>query len=196
MLIPVNPDEETRELYVNNILATWNSATYDQLIRGQRWYSGARQLAEMVADGNVVAGAGVIAALSANKSWGENTKLATRAFVDGRPSGHVGDALRKAARIMAGESPESVLPMSSKTGNFYRCIVNPTDPEAVCIDRHAHDVAVGERYGNQERGLGAKRRYDLLVQCYHEAARRLGVIPQVVQAVTWVVWTESREVAK
>lgn len=194
MLIPVNPDEETRELYVNNILATWNSATYDQLIRGQKWYSGARQLAEMVADGNVVAGAGVIAALSANKSWGENTKLATRAFVDGRPSGHVGDALKKAARIMAGERPEDVLPMASKTGHFYRCIVDPTDREAVCIDRHAHDVAVGERYGNQERGLSAKSRYDLLVQCYHEAARRLGVIPQMVQAVTWVVWTERKGV--
>lgn len=196
MLIPINPGEETLERYINNILATWDAATYDQLIRGQNWYSNARQLAEMVAGGNAVAGAGVIAALSANKSWGENARLAARAFLDGKPSGHVGDALKKAARIMAGESPESVLPMSSKTGNFYRCIVNPTDPEAVCIDRHAHDVAVGERYGNQERGLGAKRRYDLLVQCYHEAARRLGVIPQVVQAVTWVVWTESREVAK
>ncbi|QZZ32504.1 hypothetical protein A7X85_03920 [Streptomyces sp. ST1015] len=58
------------------------------------------------------------------------------------------------------------------------------------IDRHAHDVAVGELYGRRDRGLGAVRRYAMLAHCYREAALRLGELPSTVQAVTWVVHTE------
>ena len=184
MPIDINPGATIREGYVRNILAVWDSATVDQRARGVAWYRTANQLAEMLSEGNVVAGAGVIAALSANKSWGDNVKLATQAFECGEPSGHVGDAIRKAARIMSGEAPELVLPMDSKTGHFYRCILDPTDADAICVDRHAHDIAVGRRYGNQDRGLGAKGRYALLAHVYREAAQRLWELPQVVQAVT------------
>lgn len=93
---------------------------------------------------------------------------------------------------MAGEDPELVLPMDSKTGHFYRCILDPTDAEAICIDRHAHDIAVGERYGNRDRGLSSKARYALLADVYKRAAKRINVIPQELQAVTWVVWIERK----
>ncbi|QNP76166.1 hypothetical protein IAG44_39995 [Streptomyces roseirectus] len=73
---------------------------------------------------------------------------------------------------------------------FFRCIADPCDPDAVVIDRHAHDVAVGEIYGTRERGLGNARRYALLAHCYREAALRLGELPSTVQSVTWVVHTE------
>ncbi|GII83324.1 hypothetical protein Ssi03_13140 [Sphaerisporangium siamense] len=192
MPIDIRPDAVNRDGYVRNVMTVWSQATPDQLGRGMNWYRTANQLAEMISGGNVAAGAGVLAALSANKSWGENVKLATRAFTSGEPSGHVGDAIRKAARIMSGEAPESVLPMDSKTGHFYRCILDPTDPHAICIDRHAHDIAVGVRFGNQDRGLGAAGRYALLAGIYREAAFLLGTIPQIVQAVTWVVWIESK----
>ncbi|GAA3536985.1 hypothetical protein GCM10022419_016000 [Nonomuraea rosea] len=192
MPIPIKPNAETREMYVNNILRVWDSATHDQLERGLNWYRTANQLAHMISGGNVVAGAGVIAALSANKSWSENTKLAARAFLKGQASGHVGDAINKAARIMAGESPTVVLPMASKTGHFFRCIADPTDSDAICIDRHAHDIAVGQRYGNADRGLGSKGRYALMADLYREAASRLGYLPQQIQAVAWVVWIERK----
>ncbi|WP_211266908.1 DUF7178 family protein [Nonomuraea candida] len=192
MPISIKPDTETRERYVNNIIRVFDSASQDQLERGINWYRTANQLATMISGGNTVAGAGVIAALSANKSWSENTKLAARAFLKGEPSGHVGDAVKKATRIMAGESPRVVLPMASKTGHFFRCIADPTDSDAICIDRHAHDIAVGERYGNADRGLGSKGRYALLADVYREAASRLGYLPQTVQAVTWVVWIERK----
>ncbi|SNS38263.1 hypothetical protein SAMN05216276_1008168 [Streptosporangium subroseum] len=67
-------------------------------------------------------------------------KLAAKAFVEGKPSGHLGDALRKAARIMSGELPEHVLPTGIKAGNFYRCITDPIDADSICIDRHALDM--------------------------------------------------------
>jgi hypothetical protein len=145
----------------------------------------------MISNGNIRQGAGVIAALSANKSWTENIKLATDAFRSGKPSKHVRDAIVKATRILQGEEPENVLPMSAKTGNFFLCIENPQHPTAVCVDRHAHDVAVGEIYGNADRGLSAKGRYNLIADAYREAARRLGTNPATVQAVTWVVQVEN-----
>ncbi|MFD8117075.1 DUF7178 family protein [Streptomyces microflavus] len=181
---------EEREQFVVNIITEWNNATPDQVQRGRSWYLTAHQLADMISEGHVQAGAGVIAALSANKSWPENEKLARRAFDVGEASGHVGDALAKAAKIMAGMDPAEVLPMSAKTGNFYRCILDPEDAEAVCIDRHAHDIAVGETYGNRDRGLSAKSRYALVAHAYREAAMRLGELPSTVQAVTWVVRVE------
>ncbi|MFF8831366.1 hypothetical protein [Streptomyces sp. NPDC015131] len=190
-MIPVKADTATREQYVQNVLAVFHRATPDQRARGEAWYRTAHQLAEMISGGDVVAGAGVIAVLSANKSWAANRSLAERAFVTGEPSGHTGDNLRKAAKIMAGVDPAEVLPMDVKTGNFYRCILDPTDPEAVCIDRHAHDIAVGETYGNRDRGLSSKRRYALIAHAYREAAMRLGTLPSTVQSVTWLVQVES-----
>ncbi|MFF7987762.1 hypothetical protein ACFZDK_53540 [Streptomyces sp. NPDC007901] len=189
-MISVDPPEQTREHYVCNIIATWRAATPEQLQRGRAWYRNAHDLASLITDGDARTGAGVIAALSANKTWSENRRLARQACETGLSSGHVQDALSKVARIMAGEDPTGVLPMERKTGMFFLCIADPQDPDAVVIDRHAHDVAVGETYGHRDRGLGSARRYALLAHCYREAALRLGELPSAVQSVTWVVHTE------
>ncbi|MFC8429283.1 hypothetical protein [Streptomyces sp. NPDC057253] len=189
-MISANASEETREQYISNVLATWRAATPEQLERGRTWYRTAHDLASLISDGDPRAGAGVIAALSANKSWSENTRLAHRAYEFGVPTGHFQDALTKVTRIMAGADPAEVLPMERKTGMFFRCIANPCDPDAVVVDRHAHDIAVGEIYGQRDRGLSSARRYALLAHCYREAALRLGELPSTVQSVTWVVHTE------
>lgn len=189
-MIPIRTDGPTRERYISNIVDVWESATTDQWEHGVNWYFRAHEVARTLADGDVRTGAGLLAALSPQTSWWLNVELACEAFQTGDPRGHVGDALGKAAKILAGVDPETVLPMDRKTGHFYRCILNPQDPVAVCIDRHAHDIAVGERYGSRERGLSSKSRYTLLALCYWEAARRLDVRPSVVQAVTWVTWRD------
>lgn len=189
-MIPVKASANTRERYVRKVMVAFDAANANQEARGRSWYTTAHELADMISEGDVVAGAGVIAALSANKSWHLNQKMATEAFASGEPAGHTAANLVKASRIMAGESPMDVLPMDAKTGNFYRCILDPTDQEAVCVDRHAHDVAVGETYGDRERGLSAKGRYALIAHAYREAAMRLGETPSTVQAVTWIVQVE------
>lgn len=181
---------EFRKGLENEITLTYRRSTHDQRTRGANWYQAAHELASLLADGDVARGAGVIAALSANKAWDMNQRLAARAF-QGDVSGHVGDALRKVGRIMEGERPEDVLPMSLKTGNFYRCILDPTDYEPVVIDRHAHDLAVGRVYGNESRGLGVPGRYALLSLAYRNAAASIGILPSQLQATTWVYWTES-----
>lgn len=190
-VIPVDASEATRERYVRNIMTVWRSATAEQQVRGRSWYPAARDLAGLIAGGDVRTGAGVIAALSANKAWPETCRLARVACgAAGLSSGHFRDALDKVARIQGGTAPESVLPMDRKTGHFFRCIADPADADAVVIDRHSHDVAVGETYGSRNRGLSSVRRYALLADCYREAARRLGELPSIVQAVTWVVHTD------
>ena len=188
-VIPFKVDEETREGYVQNVIGAFRGATDEQKQRGRVWYKTAHDLANLISDGNVREGAGVIAALSANKSWRENERLARGAYTEG-PSGHTRDNIRKVERIMLGEDPEDILPMSAKTGHFFRCILDPEDPDPVVIDRHAHDIAVNEIFGNGDRGLESKQRYALLAHCYREAALRLEEIPSVVQAVTWVAHTE------
>jgi hypothetical protein len=188
-MIPIKTDPLTRGRYVENVVRAWFSASADQERRGRAWYPAAHDLA-MAIGPDVRTGAGVIAALSANKRWEENVRLARQACA-GTPGGHVADAVGKASRILAGADPATVLPMDRKTGMFYRCILDPSDPDAVVIDRHAHDVAVGEIYGDRDRGLRAAGRYALLAHCYREAAMRVGELPSTVQAVTWVAQTDA-----
>lgn len=190
-MIPVNPSMSTRRRYAMNIITAYANATEDQKLKGKQWYPVAHDLAEMISGGDVRKGAGVIAALSANKSWSENVKLSARAFASGKATGHTKVMLTKATRIMNGEAPENLLPMDLKTGNFYRCIVNPSDPESVCVDRHAHDVAVGRAYGNEERGLSSKSRYNVIADAYRRAAKHLGMVPCELQAIVWVAQVEN-----
>jgi hypothetical protein len=175
-MIPTNPSDTTRRRYIREIIT--------------EWYRSAHQLADMLSEGNVQQGAGVIAALSANKAWYLNQRLARDAF-NGNIHGHVANALEKVAKIMTGTDPAEVLPMGLKTGNFYRCILDPEDSEAVVIDRHAHDIALGRPQGDRERGLQSKGRYAVLSLAYRNAAAKLGILPSVLQATTWIVWTEG-----
>ncbi|WP_238697609.1 hypothetical protein [Streptomyces sp. E2N166] len=191
-MIPVKCTEKQRAAYTQAIIDQWNAATPDQVQRGRQWYLTAHKFAAEIAAGETEKGAGVLAALSANKSWSENCRLARKAFIEGKASGHVRDAITKADRIMSGTDPSEVLTMHIKTGFFYVCIADPEHTDAVVIDRHAHDIAVREIYGQRDRGLGAVGRYNLLVDCYRAAAQKIGKIPSKVQAVTWVAHIERK----
>lgn len=190
-MIPLDSTREERKYYVRNIVSTFAMASDAQLNDGQDWYVQARRTAAMLADGDVKMGAGLLAALSPQTAWWMNVELACDAYESGNASRHTRDACGKANKIMAGMDPVDVLPMARKTGHFYRCILDPADGDAVCIDRHAHDVAVGVAYGSWSRGLSTQRRYDIIADAYRGAASRLGEFPMVVQATTWVVWRDS-----
>jgi hypothetical protein len=184
-MIPSNPNEWAREVWCNRIVRAFIAADADAKLQGAVWYRMAHTLALELADGDVKVGAGVIAALSANKGWWQNQLLATDALT-GFVHGHTGDVLDKVRAIMAGQEPETVLPMRLKTGHFYRCISNPSDPYSVVIDRHAHDIAIGQRLGDAARGLNAVNRYEALADAYRAAGEHLGKLPMNVQATVWV----------
>lgn len=189
-MIPCDPSPSTRRRYVRNIISVWESATPEQLQEGRSWYRVAHGIASMICEGDARKGAGLLAALSPQTSWWLNVELASDAADHGFASGHFRDACSKARRILEGADPESVLPMRRKTGQFFLCIADPSHPSAVCVDRHAHDLAVGRALGDRDRGLSAHGRYEALAECYRTAAARLGVLPSTVQAVTWVVWRD------
>jgi hypothetical protein len=190
-MITTQPCEFDNDVMVCNILRVYRSATPDQMAKGAEWYRVAHGLALMIADGDAKVGAGLLAALSPQTAWWLNIELAADAYETGRPRRHVSDALDKASKILAGIDPEDVLPMERKTGHFYRCILDPADDWTVCVDRHAHDIAVGQPYGSDDRGLSTTSRYNKIADAYRHAAREVGILPQQLQAITWVAWTEQ-----
>lgn len=194
-LAPLKLSGEEREAMVENIVAVYRKATPRQRSRGTTWYQDANDMARIIG-ADVRIGAGILAALSAQRQWLEAIKLAQHAArtvdvrLDGKQLKTIRDQEDKVKRIMAGEDPLEVLPQGLKTWNFYLCIADPYHPSAVVVDRHAHDIARGRPFGDRPRGLSAKGRYESIAEVYREAARRLKVRPSVAQAVTWVVWTE------
>jgi hypothetical protein len=190
-MIATRPDAATLRRYRRNLRRCLDTATPDQWARGVTWYQTAHDLARALAgDGCVSSAAGCIAALSAQKSWPRNVKLATDALA-GTPNGHTADTLTKVRRILAGETPETVLPMDLKTGHFFRCIADPGDADAVVIDRHTHDVIVGERYGQRNRGLSNRTRYAALAGVVRDVARQRGILASHAQAIGWLVQLEA-----
>lgn len=199
-LFPLKPSPAEREELVANIMKVYRSASPRQRERGKAWYPDANDMARIIG-ADVRVGAGILAVLSAQRQWLETIKLAQHAAqvvdvkLDGKQLKTMRDQEEKVKRIMAGEDPLEVLPQGMKTWNFYLCIVDPHHPTAVVIDRHAHDIARGMPFGDRQRGLSARTRYDVIAEAYREAARRLStkntkIKPLDVQAVTWVVWTE------
>lgn len=190
-MIPTKPSMEQIREMTDRIKAVYLSGNRSQIEQGNAWYKVAHDLALQVGHGDVRLGAGIIAALSAQKRWGDNIDLAFEAS-NGNVRGHTERTLDKVRAMLNGASPESVLPMDLKTGNFYRCIIDPSDPEPVVIDRWAYRTATGEYDGatgwkGNNPGLSNKNRYAAIALAYRMAAVELNDIPQRVQARCWVI---------
>jgi hypothetical protein len=176
----------------------YRSATPDQVADGLAWYSVAHAEAVSLDPTNVHRAAGIIAALSPRVRWEHNLVLARAAYENGAASGTLGRSCRAANAILAGAEPADVL-NGPKVLAFYQLIADPNHERAVCIDRHATDVAVGMRLDEAERSawyqLHRGGLYEKFADCYRRAAQRLGVLPGQVQAVTWVTWRDQVGIA-
>jgi hypothetical protein len=180
-----------------NITRVFRTATDDQLANGIAWYLDAGIIAESLADAHGVTveqSAGIIAALSPMMSWGANVNLAARFIgAGGLDRGALSLSLSKARAILAGDDIVTTLG-GNKTTAFYRCIATLGMTDAVCIDRHAYDVATATRHNDATRPKLSDKRYRECVDAYRRASRILSkelgapVSPAQVQAVTWVVW--------
>jgi len=188
-MIGTNPLPFVRQYYVDNIVSAYRAASPRVKRLGRAWYPNAHDLAELIGEGDVRKGAGILAALSANKGWAENVRLAQDAG-SGNIHGHVRNALDKVELIASGTDPRFVL-HGLKTTNFFQCILDPTDDFPVAVDRHAHDVAVAKTYGEEPRGLSTPSRYNMLAMCYRSAGAQLKVVPSRVQATVWIAHREA-----
>lgn len=183
-----------------NIVRVWEQATVSELSEGMAWYADAHALAVSLSPWNPNEAAGVIAALSPMMGWGQNVNLAVRAYADGSASGALFSNVKKANLIMGGERPEDVLG-GDKVRAFYGCIADPSS-DAVVVDRHAFDIAVGRVTNNVSRqALGRKGVYQSFGNAYVRAAKVISkatgmdVSPSQVQAVTWTVWRRLKGLA-
>lgn len=181
----------------DNIIRVYGLSTDQERTAGREWYADANRLAVVLAHTpdhrpgvTREQAAGVIAALSPLTPWNRNKELAVRAVSDGHASGTLGNSVRAADRILAGEDPLSVL-KSDKVRNFYLSIMG--SDTAVCIDRHALEVFHGKRYTNKDRPPVGKRLYREAADAYREAAQHLNnlgadITPTALQAITWLAW--------
>lgn len=176
------------------IVDVYRFATLAELDEGMNWYRTARALAVAISPESPETGAGVIAALSPMMRWDRNMMLAIRAFEDGEASGALYGNVAKANAIMAGAAPLDVLG-GDKVRNFYGAIADPNSATAVCIDRHAFDIAVGRVTNDKSRNaLARKGVYENFADAYRRAAKQItretGIFhtPATVQAITWVCW--------
>lgn len=174
-----------------NLRDGWAMVTPDQLYSGMRWYPVAHDFAHDVGHGDVVKGAGLIAALSPNKAWATNCALAIDAG-NGYFHGHVGNALGKAQAIYDGAAPESVLPMGKKTGHFFYNILHPTDSSHVTIDRHA--IRALRWSWKDGAPTVTDREYADCVVAFQNVSRNVGVAAPMFQAGLWE-WARAYYVA-
>ena len=140
---------------------------------------------------------GVFAALSPNNDYlnnlrGARTLLHWHGYrhPDHLPFVNVGTfhhAKERAIRVLRGE-PFLSFSKGLKTRNFYKNIVDPTDPMPVTIDGHIYWAAVGDRDGQKQTMTNAKlsaAEYHKIAKAIRQLARQIGVLPNQVQAMIW-----------
>ena len=175
------------EISVSNVLAVWASATDGERSEGLGWYQAAHTFARGLSERYHVpfeTAAGVLAVISPRLSWSMNMRAADELIRTGdAPILHTNKS--KARRMLAGENVDAVLECAScargdtakhvcsgqKVRAFYACIVDPAGSDAVCVDRHAFDVAAG-RVGDEvsRKALDRVGVYERVAGCYRQAA--------------------------
>lgn len=171
--------------FARRIVRTYERATVGELLEGVAWYEDARNFCGELSETYGVpleTAAGIVAVLSPMTEWSLNKDRA-RLILDGANGGMLNAG--KACAIRDGADPATVV-SGRKVTAFYRAILG--DPDAIVIDRHAFDVAIGHTTDDATRKVLERRgQYELFAEAYNRAAAMIGVDPVVVQAVTWTV---------
>lgn len=146
--------------------------------------------------------AGIVAALSPLNSWEAQLKFTPPSIARGLELLSKGQRAHegiqgpgffsnrdKAARILAGEDPLSVLG-GDKVRSFYRNLTG--DSAAVTIDRHAIAISGWTGKGVSSAGVPTSRAYSRIATAFKFAGENVGLLPCQVQALTWCYWREVK----
>lgn len=181
--------------YAVNVKRVLDRALFCEYVEGTTWYARARDIAAEIADGDVWKGAGVLAAFSPRQPWPVNVRNARHAFETGIATGHTRAMCSLAQRILDGEPTMDVL-KGDKTRQFASGIATGGQSDLACIDRHAHDIAMGSfDFTDSTRNIG-KVLYRNMAAAYGEVAEYVGLPVCEVQAITWLTWRREKNVAK
>ncbi len=195
------------ERMIHNITSVYRDADETQHAEGLLWYSDAQKAAHDIAAKYGIAVyivVAVIAALSPNNKWSRNvTNAAT--LIDAFLRGDGIDSVKvstynkmkaKAWDILAArpdyDGAKRML-KGQKITSFFMDIMGEFN---VTIDGHARNIAYDERVGlTDDRTNIGVREYRALQAAYEEAARRVGLMPYQLQAITWRVWRDRHGIS-
>jgi len=183
---------------LENILRVYDESTHEDRAHGMGWYYYAHFYARKTAnkyDVPITQVAGVLSALSPNNKWERNiidAKHLIRDFKLGRDLKYTkvstyGANKTKAIRILNGEPVEKII-LGPKTWNFYNNILHPSSEDFVTIDFHALNIYLG----SYETKPLSKKLYDKVSKTYIQAAREIDLLPNQLQAITWVTWRKMK----
>lgn len=187
--------------HVRNILKLYRQATQEDTINGVEWYARAGREAKAIAEAcdlplpTVI---GVMAALSPNNRWERNCRDAAT-MCQAWQQGDSMDSFKVSCYNTMKAKAWAILELGltddedilshlngQKIRSFYS---NIRGLDEVTIDGHALNIARGKREGltSDKTNMG-KREYRELQAAYVRAAKRVGVKPHVLQAITWTTW--------
>lgn len=172
----------TTRTLVDRIMRVYARATEDDILAGKGWYAEAQAVARELsenADISVTAAAAVIAHLSPRCPWERNIAMARELVYTGTTRG-LGDNIRKARAAMVADDAWSTFGKGPKTRAFASNILG--DEHAVTVDIWAARIA-----GITEHQLGLVGVYEAVAHAYRLAAKRVGITPAQMQAITWCV---------
>ena len=187
--------------HVRNILKVYRRATPEDIANGLEWYDRAKRYASIISNlsgVNLNTVVGVMAALSPNNRWERNVKDTERmvwAWVKGEDLSDFKVSCyttmkQKAWSILEDDLTEDDDILTRLNGqkirSFYSNIRGLTE---VTIDGHAYNIALGIRQGltSDKTNMG-KKLYREMQSAYVKAAKRVGVKPHELQAITWTTW--------
>ena len=192
---------------IYNILEVYRDANKTQHAEGLLWYSDAQKAAHNIAVKYNIAVylvVAVIAALSPNNKWSRNVinaDMLIGAFLrgDGIDAVKVSTYHKMKAKawdILAArpdyDGAKAML-KGQKITSFFCDIMGEFN---VTIDGHARNIAYAERVGlTDDRTNIGVREYRALQAAYEEAARRIGLMPYQLQAITWRVWRDRHGIS-
>lgn len=182
----------------DNIIDLYHEASESQIERGKAWYWQANGIANNLAREHALSleqACGILAALSPSTDWERNVSLAFTLAETGDCSHAYGDAIRKARLIRDNPDSDPLLFIGGrKVRSFYHSVYWAGINSHVVVDRHAHAIALGMRKPLGDwaaKALDAPGRYQVVAAAYRAAARRAGIDPSEMQAVTWLVFRET-----
>jgi hypothetical protein len=187
--------------HVRNILKVYRRATPEDTANGLEWYDRAKRHAKAISTKYFIhthTVIGVMAALSPNNRWERNVKDTERmcqAWVKGEDLSDFkvscyNTMKQKAWSILEDDltDDDDILTRlnGQKIRSFYSNIRGLTE---VTIDGHAYNIALGIRQGltSDKTNMG-KKLYREMQEAYVKAAKRVGVKPHELQAITWTTW--------
>ena len=187
--------------HVRNILKVYRRATPEDTANGLEWYDRAKRHAKAISTKYFIhthTVIGVMAALSPNNRWERNVKDTERmcqAWINGEDLSDFKVSCYNTMKAKAWSILEDDLTddddiltrlNGQKIRSFYS---NIRGLDEVTIDGHALNIALGIRQGltSDKTNMG-KKVYREMQEAYVKAAKRVGVKPHELQAITWTTW--------